>query len=342
MARSSVRAAAYLLAGIFAGSIGFALRAQNSPPVLQSTNDPRVSIVPRPSREAARRAGDAPTPDIRVDSSLVLIPVHVTTPSGTTITDLQREDFRISENGVEQKISYFSQEDAPLSIGLVFDTSGSMQNKMRKVAKAASAFLQTANAQDEFFLVEFSDRAKMAMPFTPDSDEIYKRIEHTRPFGRTSLFDAIHLALAEMKHARNPRKAMVILSDGGDNRSRSTEAEVRNAMLESDVQMQAMGIFDPVDAKTKISPEERNGPALLSELAEHTGGQLYRVDSLDDLPSVSAHISDELRSQYLLGYFSTDNARDGKYRQVKLDLLGARGSADLRRYYRHGYYAPAD
>ncbi len=126
-------------------------------------------------------------------------------------------------------------EDAPLSIGLLFDISGSMRNKIKKATEAAAAFFKTSNPQDEFFLIEFSDRPKLTVPFTSDSDEVYDRIAHTKPFGRTSLLDAIHMAMGEMKHAQNTRKALVIVSDGGDNRSRHTEREIKNAMLESDL-----------------------------------------------------------------------------------------------------------
>jgi VWFA-related protein len=152
-----------------------------------------------------------------VDSSLVLIPVHATSATGTSITDLVAPNFQVFEDGVEQKIAYFVKEDAPLSVGLLFDSSGSMMNKIHKSAQAAAAFFKTANASDEFFLVEFGERPKLQMPFTSDSDQIYRKIIHLRPFGRTSLIDAIHLALLQMKNARHPRKAIVILSDGGDN-----------------------------------------------------------------------------------------------------------------------------
>jgi Ca-activated chloride channel family protein len=279
-----------------------------------------------------------PEARLRVDSALALIPVHVTTADGTSVTNLDRDKFQIFEDGVEQKITHFSKDDAPVSIGLVFDTSGSMTTKMRKSSEAAATFFKTANNDDEFFLVEFNDRPKLTVPFTPDSDEIYRRIAHTRPFGRTSLLDAIHLALVQMKNAHNLRKAIVILSDGGDNRSRFTAHEIKNAMLESDVQLYAMGIFD-LDDLHKHPIEEQNGPVLLSELAEQTGGAMYTVAQLDELEAVSERISRELRNQYLLGYSPMDAARDGKYRRVKVKI-NAPDLSNLRTYFRHGYYAP--
>ncbi len=277
---------------------------------------------------------------LRIDSALVQVPVHVTTPYGASITNLTKGNFQIFEDDVEQEITHFSQDDAPVSVALVFDASGSMQNKIRKSSEAAAAFFKTSNAEDEFLLIEFNERPKLAFSFTSDSDEIYKKIARTRPFGRTSLLDAIHMASVQMKNAHNLRKAIVILSDGGDNRSRYTSSEIKNTLLESDVQVYAMGIFDP-DESRKRTPEELNGPHLLEELAEQTGGRLYSVDRLDDLPLISTRIGNELRSQYLLGYSSTNSARDGKYRHVKVKLVAPLDMPNLRAYYRHGYYAPA-
>lgn len=320
------------LAGVFAlCSIGLAFQ---SPPT-----DTAVCIEPRLGGETSAGPINVSRARLRVDSELVLIPVHVTTPGGSSVTNLSRENFRVFEDDVEQKITHFAKDDAAVSIGLLFDASGSMQNKMRKSSEAAATFFKTANPEDEFFLVEFNERPRLAVPFTSDSDEIYKRIVRTRPFGRTSLLDAIHLALAQMKNARNLRKAIVIFSDGGDNRSRYSCSEIKNATLESDVQVYAMGIFDEQSSR-KLTPEEQNGPGLLDDLADYTGGRLYRVNNLDDLPEIGARIGNELRNQYLLGYSPSNSARDGKYRRVKLQLIAPSDMPNLRTYYRHGYHAP--
>jgi len=300
--------------------------------------DTAVSILPRFRPTVSTGQTIFPKADIRVDSALVLVPAQVTNVFGTPITDLHREDFKVFEDGVEQPITNFSMEDAPLSIGLLFDNSGSMRNKIKKATEAAAAFFKTSNPQDEFFLIEFSDRPKLTVPFTTDPDEVYDRIAHTKPFGRTSLLDAIHMAMGEMKHAHNLRKALVIVSDGGDNRSRHTEREIKNAMLESDVQVYAMGIFDSEDAP-KHSVEEENGPKLLEELADQTGGREYPVTSLNDLPSISARIGNQLHNQYLLGYSPTNSERDGKFRIIQLKVSPQPEIPNLRVYYRHGYYS---
>jgi Ca-activated chloride channel homolog len=299
---------------------------------------PLVSIGPRVPAEPVDYAV-APRADLRIDVPLVLIPVHVTTPLGTSVTDLRQENFRVFEDGVEQAITSFAKEDAPISIGMVFDSSGSMHSKIHKSSEAAAAFFKMANPEDEFFLVEFNDRPKLSVPFTRDSDEIYRRIAHVHTAGRTSLLDAIHLALAQMKHAHNLRKAIVIFSDGGDNRSRFTEREIKIEMLESDVQVFAMGIFD-LDDSRKLTREELDGPRLLSELAEETGGKHFPVDHLDDLPAVCDRIGNDLRNQYLLGYLSSNGTRDGRYRKIKVGLAVQERKMQMKPYYRQGYYAP--
>jgi Ca-activated chloride channel homolog len=297
-----------------------------------------ATIAPRPRPTAIQRSESQGL--LRTDSSLVVIPTWVTTAAGASVTSLNRENFRLTEDNVEQKIAYFIQDDAPLSIGLLFDTSGSMRSKMEKAAEAVSAFFKTANTEDEFFLVEFSDRAKLAIPFTPDSGEIYSRIARTKPFGRTSLLDAIQVGLKQMKKARHTRKAMVIVSDGGDNWSRHSAREIRGALLEADVQLYAMGIFDP-ELSIKSPVENRNGPALLDDLAGQTGGRQYPVGNLNDLPTISARIGNDLRNEYLLGYYPVES-RDGKYHHVKVDLALPDNVPPLRANYRRGYYATSE
>ncbi len=297
---------------------------------------PVASIVPRPDP----RQISTPAPVLHADSSLVIIPAHVTRPNGVPVTGLQKDNFRITENQVEQRITHFTQDDAPVSVGLLLDVSGSMRPKMTKAVEAASAFFRTSNAQDEFSLIEFSDRAKLCIPFTLDVDEVTARIGRTHPFGQTALLDAVHLALQGMKQAKNDRKALVILSDGGDNHSRRSAAEIKNELFESDVQVFAMGIFDA--ALGEAAPdEEKNGPQLLDQLAEQSGGRHYRIQNLNDLPAISAKIGNELRNEYLLGYYPGQMQRDGRYHAVTLQLQGLAPTPELKTTYRRGYHAPA-
>jgi Ca-activated chloride channel homolog len=280
-------------------------------------------------------------PTMRVESTLVTIPARITTIGGVPLTDLRKEDFRLFEDNVEQTIVHFGMDDAPVSIGLVFDVSGSMSNKMRKACEAVKEFFKTANPADEFFLIKFNERVKVAVPFTKDNDLVYHAIARTSPFGQTALLDAIHVAMKQMKRASHAHKAIVIVSDGGDNWSRHSVREIRNELMESDAQVFALGIFDR-DYMIKHPSEERRGPILLDELAEETGGRHYPVDNLDDLPAISTRLSRELRNQYELGYYPSNPMHDGKYRRVKLTLKMDKAGDGVRLHadYRRGYYAP--
>lgn len=286
-----------------------------------------------------------PSPEqalLRVDSNLVTVPARISTIAGVPVTNLQKENFRLFEDNFEQTIVHFGTDDAAVSIGLLFDASGSMTNKMQKASEAAAEFFKTANRDDEFFLIKFNDRARLAVPFTAEPESIYREIAHTTPFGQTSLLDAIYLATKQMKKAHNPNRALVIVSDGGDNWSRHSIHEIKNTLLESDVQLYAMGIFD-WNYLTKHAAEERRGPLLLDELAEQTGGRNFPVKDLNDLPAISAAISRQIRNQYELGYYSSNPARDGKYRRLKLTLkLDDPGEVvGLHADYRRGYFAPS-
>jgi Ca-activated chloride channel family protein len=304
--------------------------------------DEKVAIEPRakPGDKAKEAALDRRPGNIRVDATLVQINVTVTDPLNRFVTGLEKEHFKLFEDKVEQEIVQFSAEDAPLSIGLVFDTSGSMGSKLQKSRQAAAQFFKTANSADEFFLVQFNDRPEMVVPFTTDTENIQNRLTFTQSKGRTALLDGVYLAMNEMKKARNPRKAILIISDGGDNSSRYTETEIKNAVRESDVQVYAIGIFEPVSGRGR-TPEEMMGPGLLSEMAEQTGGRAFPVENIAELPDIAAKIGVELRNQYVLYYSPKNVARDGKYRHVNVKLVQPRGLPALKAFYRLGYYAPA-
>jgi Ca-activated chloride channel family protein len=303
------------------------------------SSDPNVSITPR-IRPAPDAGNDRREANIRVDTNVVLVNVSVTTPLNQFVTGMEKEHFRVFEDKVEQKIQTFGSIDAPLSVGLVFDASGSMGPKLVKSRQAASQFFKTANPDDEFFLVQFNDRPELVVPFTTNTEEIQNRLTFTQAKGRTSLLDALYLAMHEMKKARNPRKAVLILSDGGDNASRYTESEIRNLVREADVQVYAIGIFEPMASRGRTT-EEMSGPGLLSELAEQTGGRHFPVDNINELPDVSAKIGIELRNQYVIGYSPINQERDGKYRRISVKLVQPKGLPPLRPTFRQGYYAPS-
>jgi Ca-activated chloride channel homolog len=300
--------------------------------------DEPVKIEPRKA-PAATPSTPSRRSNIRIDKTLVLINVTVTDPLNRFVTGLEREHFRLYEDKVEQEISDFSAEDAPISIGLVFDTSGSMGQKMLKSRQAAGEFFKTSNPSDEFFLVQFNDRPDLTVPFTTDTDKIQSTLTFTQSRGRTALLDSVYLAMHEMRHAHNPRKAVLIISDGGDNSSRYTETEIKNAVREADVQIFAIGIYESLSGRGR-TPEEAAGPSLLNELAEQTGGRAYAVDNIAELPDIAAKIGIELRNEYILGYTPRNRERDGKYRRVQVKLNQPRGLPPLKAYFRLGYYAP--
>jgi VWFA-related protein len=310
--------------------LGFAQQDASNAPVIT----PRV----RKNPEAAETATDRKA-NIRIDTTLVLIPVTVTDPMGRFVTGLDKENFKVLEDKTEQEVVQFSSEDAPLSVGIVFDTSGSMGAKLMKSREAVAQFMKTANPQDEFFLVQFNDRPELMIPFTPETEEIQNRLTFMQSRGRTALLDGVYMAMSQMKKAHNPRKAILIISDGGDNSSRYSETEVKNAVRESDVQIYAIGIFEPVAARGR-TPEELSGPSLLSEITESTGGRHYAVDNLAELPDVAAKIGIELRNEYVLGYSPKNTNRDGKYRRVQVKLVKTTGLPQLKAIFRTGYYAP--
>lgn len=303
-----------------------------------------VGITPRTRNTPEQEAEDilGRRADLRIDTTLVQIPVSVTlAQSGKVLTGLAVDNFELEEDGDEQEIISFFSGDAPLSVGVVFDASGSMGAKLSRSRQAVAQFLRTANPEDEFFLVQFNDRPEMSVSFTPDSEEILNRLSFVQSKGRTALLDGIYLAMNEMKKARNGRKAILVISDGGDNSSRYTENEVKNAVREADVQMYAIGIFEAYGARGR-TPEEIMGPGLLTELTEQTGGRHFAVQNLAELPDVAAKIGLELRNQYILGYRPTNDARDGKYRKVEVKLVNTRGLPRLRARARRGYYAPTE
>jgi Ca-activated chloride channel homolog len=273
---------------------------------------------------------------IRVDVNLVLVPVTVTDPLNRLVTGLEKQDFFIYDNNALQIIKSFSSEDLPVSIGIIFDLSGSMADKINRARNSIIEFLHTANPQDEFFVIGFNDRPELIEDFTSNVDNIEARLMTVRPGHRTALLDAIYFGLNKMKQAKNDRKALLVVSDGGDNRSRYTEGEVRSLVRESDVQIYSIGIFDQY-APTR---EEQLGPLLLHDVSEETGGQLFRVDDIADMGDIATKISAELRNEYVIGYKPGDAKRDGKWRKLKVKLVPPPGLPQLTVHARTGYYAP--
>ncbi len=277
---------------------------------------------------------------IHFDVDLALVNVTVTDPYNRLVTGLEPDNFRVFEDNIEQEVVNFSAEDVPISIGVIFDFSGSMSNKVGKAREAALQFFKTANPQDEFFLVSFNERAELTSSFTNSVEDLQSRMMLTAPKGRTALLDAIYLGLSQMRGAHNAKRALLILSDGGDNHSRYNESDIKRLVKEADTQLYAIGIFDPLGYRNR-SPEELSGPSLLSEVTEMTGGRVFAVEKLDELPDIASKIGMELRNQYVLGYRPSNKAHDARWRKLKIKLRAPKGLPPLSVYSKTGYYAPS-
>jgi Ca-activated chloride channel homolog len=277
---------------------------------------------------------------IRTDVDLALVNVTVTDPFSRLVTGLEQDNFRVFEDNVEQEIVAFSSEDVPISIGVIFDFSGSMSNKIDKAREAALEFFKTANPQDEFFLVTFNERAELTSSFTNSVEDLQTRMMVNAPKGRTALLDAIYLGLSQMRGAHNAKRALLILSDGGDNHSRYNENDIKRLVKEADTQLYAIGIFDRLGDRNR-TPEELGGPTLLSEVTDLTGGRVFAVEHLNELPDIASKIGMELRNQYVLGYKPSNHVHDARWRKIKVKLRAPKGLPPLSTYAKTGYYAPA-
>ena len=297
-----------------------------------------VESAKKESRVAIRREPIHPAP-IQVDVQLVVVNVTVTDPYDRIVTGLDANHFQVFDEKVPQEISSFSTEDAPIAVGLVFDSSGSMGDKIQKSKEAALQFFKTANPQDEFMLINFADRPNLISQFTSKFENVQERMLFVKSSGKTALLDAIYLGLNETKRATTSRKALLVISDGGDNHSRYTERDVKKAVKESDVQIYTVGIFEPIMSRTR-SPEEARGPGLLAELAETSGGRMFSVEDANELPDIAEKISIELRNQYVIGYRPSNLVRDGRWRRIRVKLNPPKGLPPLQVYARTGYYAP--
>lgn len=273
---------------------------------------------------------------IRSNVELVTVPVTITDAMNRPVIGLDRDNFQLFENKQPQEIKNFSSQDTPVSIGIIMDVSGSMQDKLDRAREAVRQFCEASNPEDEFFMITFSDTPRLATDFTNRPEEIEGALLTVQPRGRTSLLDAIYMGIRKMKDARYPRRALLIMSDGGDNHSRYTDHDVKNAVREADVLIYAVGTYD----RYVNTQEELLGPELLQDVAGVTGGQAYTLTNLAELPHVTRAIGSRLRHQYMLTYRPQTRSRDGKWHKINVKLLlPKRLSSFLHVNARTGYYA---
>ena len=280
------------------------------------------------------------TRPMHVDVDMVVLNVLVTDSHDRIVTGLRPSNFEVYDDKVPQRIAAFSEEDIPVSVGVVFDSSGSMAGKIERSKAAVWQFLKTSNPQDEFLLINFSSEPRLTGGFTANSDDLQTQLAGVQGAGKTALLDAIYMALVQMRNASASRKALLVISDGGDNHSRYTEGDLRRLIQESSVQIYGVGVFSPAGSQRRAQ-EEIRGPQLLNALAEESGGRLFSTTDASELPAITRKISMELRNQYAIAYKPSNLIRDGRWRRVKVKLNPPSAWARLHVYGRVGYYAPA-
>ena len=300
---------------------------------------PRLDVsVGRPSgaflSEADARLGHAQP--LRVEVDLVLVPVTVTDLMNHPVLGLTKQDFKVYENNDQQQIQFFSSEEAPISVGLLLDTSKSMANKFVTERAAAEEFLKNANPQDDYFVIAFADQPRLLSNSLDSIDDMEETLASDTPDGHTALLDAVYMAIARMRSARYQRRTLLIISDGADNHSRYGLKEVRRLVEEANVDVYAIGVFDSLFFR---SFEELMGKRWLREITDATGGQTVAAAGLDKVPEIAADLSRQMRNQYVLGYRPLNNTRDGKWRKIKVNVTQTPGAARVRTRHKKGYLA---
>ncbi len=294
----------------------------------------QAAIQPRPRPAAA--APERPTANLRVDANLVLAPVTVCDPLNRPITGLEKENFLIFDDDLPQTITQFSMDDEPAAVGLIFDVSGSMGSKLARSRDAAAAFFRTVNLEDEFFLIEFDSSPRVIVPLTRNPGAIMGELTFTKSHGQTALVDAVILGLHELKKSKLSRKAVLVISDGGENNSRYTDGELKSMIREADALVYGIGIYG-----NRSSREEYAGPEFLRGMAEQSGGHVL-AGTAAELPDIAWRIGVELRNRYVLGFSPASQPRDGRYHRLEVKVVPPRGLPKLTAHWRRGYYAPAD
>ena len=278
------------------------------------------------------RAGDPAQITHRVDSRMVLVPVTVTDGKGKTVTDLRREQFQVLDDSTPVEIVSFAREEAPVSIGIVLDLSGSMHTKKRHAVNAIREIVKRSGPKDEALLMTFSDTPELRVDFTHDVQAVLDPLLFAGAKGATALIDAVYAGLQHMKRAKNPRRVLVVVSDGGDNNSRYTETELTSLALESDTQVYSISIHEAV-----ANVQERSGVYLLGKLSENTGGLHFVVRDRRELPEIAAKLSTAINNLYVIGYRPPEGFLSGKWRKVKIRLENPAGGR-LRVATRSGYF----
>jgi len=278
-----------------------------------------------------------PNQTLKVDVDLVLVNATVTDQLNRYVSGLEPQHFQVWEDKVEQKVEYFNAEDVPISVGIIFDVSGSMKEKIGTSTQAAATFLKTGNPDDEYFLVTFANRPEVVADFTTDVTKLQSKLLMTAAKGMTAMYDSVYLGLEKLKEGSNPKKALLLITDGEDNRSRYTFQNVKDFVKEQDVQIYGIGIVDEYNSQLSAS---HTALAMIEELADLTGGRAFFSDSVQELEDICTKIAVELKNQYVIGYHSTNGAKDGKWRKLRVKVNPPKGIQHLNVRAKSGYFAP--
>ena len=293
-----------------------------------------LALAALPTKAQSAEGDHAPT--FTIEAPVVLVPTTVMDRRGAIVTGLPPEAFAVSQDNVPQRITSFGEQDIPVSIGIVFDTSGSMRSVLPKAKDVVNAFVDACNPEDEAFLYTVTGRPEKDFGFTSDLTALPGRLLFTDAGGSTALVDTLYAAMLQMRSAHNGRKALLVISDGMDNHSRYTVRELESAAVEADIQIYAVTVYDPPRNKKPIElTEERNGVFFLEELSRKTGGFQVTAYGSADITRSARKVGRAMRDQYLIGYIPEKSSDSGKWHAIKVNLKGNNGTA----YARSGFYS---
>lgn len=272
-----------------------------------------------------------------VNTDLITLTVTVTDTYGRYVSGLNKNAFTVLDDKQPQDISFFSDDDAPVSVGVIFDVSGSMSGeKIKRARDALANFIQTSHNSDEYFLIAFNSRAQLLLDKTRDGDAILDKLTFVQTKNNTALYDACYLGVEKVQRGAHPKRALLLISDGQDNNSRYTFNEVRRLLKESDVVLYAVGILSGSDAGSSLGME---GQGTLDELANVSGGKAFFPRSPAEMDDIFEQIALELRHQYSIGYKPNNFINNGTWHKVKVKVTPPRGLPRLFVRSKEGYYA---
>jgi Ca-activated chloride channel homolog len=289
---------------------------------------------PATSRKTDVQNKDEPV--FKMPTNVVTFLVTVTDPNDRLVTGLELRNFEAFEDNVKQTIEYFKIEDTPISVGVVFDVSGSMKGKIDRAREALKAFVETSHEDDDFFLIGFNQRANLLAEFA-NGETLLNKLTLVNPDGQTALNDAVYFGVEKVKQGRHSKKAIILISDGQDNSSRYTYGELRKLIKEADVQIYSLGIVELGGGAGNTL--DLNGQAILEEISQTTGGRSFFPRSGAELEDAITRIALELRHQYSLGYIPQNEQREGEWRKIKIRVNPPRGLPALKVRTKEGYYA---